>query len=268
MTASEPGLSWALAGLILGPAVAAVALWAGALSVSGAAAAAGVGAVVLAAGGLPWAVLLLAFFVSGSALTGWRLKRGGRSRVRRDAAQVLANGGVAAAAGVLRLALGPAPGEAGLWDLLMAGSLAAMTADTWASEIGVMSGSRPRLLVGGTSVPPGTSGAVSWPGTAAGLAGALLMAVLAGGTLGGTRVGGAVLAGGMVGLFLDSLLGATIQARFQCRRCGRAVESARRHRHDCPGPVERCGGMAWLDNDGVNALAAAGGGLAAAALLL
>ncbi|MBE3597282.1 MAG: DUF92 domain-containing protein [Limnochordaceae bacterium] len=274
MPADPAGPVWPVAGIILGPAVAAAGFRARALSRSGAVAAAVVGAVMLAAGGLAWALILLAFFVSGSALTAWRRGRAGRPAVGRDAAQVLANGGVATLAGLMRLAFGAAGWRVGaaagsgagvtIWDLLAAGSLAAMTADTWASEIGVLSGARPRLLIGGRVVAPGTSGAVSGPGTAAGLAGALVIATLAGAAFGGAAVAAAVLVGGVVGLFVDSWLGATLQARFECRRCGRPVEVPRRHLLTCSGPVEYHGGLAWLDNDGVNALGAACGALVAA----
>ena len=83
------------------------------------------------AAGFEWSGLLLlfAFFLSGSLLTQWSGGAGGR----RDAGQVLANGGVAAAAAI-----------AGGWPAF-AGALAAATADTWATEIGAFSTVAPRL---------------------------------------------------------------------------------------------------------------------------
>ena len=90
------------------------------LTADGLAAALAVGGAV--AVGLGWrgAVLLLAFFVSGSVLT--RLAGDPpEGSAARNARQVVANGGAAAAAALL-----------GSWPVA-AGALAAATADTWAT---------------------------------------------------------------------------------------------------------------------------------------
>ena len=59
---------------------------------------------------------------------------------RRDAGQVLANGGAAALAALL----GPARPELALW--LVTGTLAAAAADTWASSLGRRSRDQPRAI--------------------------------------------------------------------------------------------------------------------------
>lgn len=264
---ANPALALAAAG-----AVSAAAWRAGALTKSGALAATVVGALVFWAGELAWATLLLAFFVSGSALTRWRRRReeGGSAanRAGRDASQVLANGGVAAMAAVMRLVAGPDGAAAGtwVWDAVVAGSLAAMTADTWATEVGLLSGARPVLLVGWRPVEPGRSGAISAPGTLAGLAGAAALAGLSRAVLGSTALAAGALAGGLIGLLADSLLGAALQGRWRCARCGRVVEVPRRHRARCTGPLRLEGGRPWLDNDGVNALASLAGAVASLAV--
>jgi uncharacterized membrane protein len=56
---------------------------------------------------------------------------------------------------------------------------------------------------------------------------------------------------GMGGMLLDSLLGAAIQGRFYCDQCGRTSEQ---RVHRCGAATRRLGGIAWLTNDGVNAL--------------
>ena len=91
------------------------------LSPDGLAAAACVGAAVW--WGLGWrgAILLLAFFISGSVLTRLATGRG----ARRTARQVVANGGAAALAALV-----------GSWSVT-AGALAAAAADTWATEVGL-----------------------------------------------------------------------------------------------------------------------------------
>ena len=91
----------ALAAALLGGGVAGVAYWRRTLTRDGAMAAALIGAVVFFTGGLPAAASLLVFFGSSSALS--RLDETRKASgplaqakgARRDAWQVLANGGVA-----------------------------------------------------------------------------------------------------------------------------------------------------------------------------
>jgi uncharacterized protein (TIGR00297 family) len=171
--------------------------------------------------------LLLAFFISGSLLT-----RGGGQRTAR---QVVANGGVAALAAL-----------AGSWPAF-AGALAAATADTWATEIGSFSKARPRLITSGEPVPRGASGGITLLGTAGGVAGALVMGLLAWMLGAHTRqLAGVVALAGAGGMLLDSLLGATVQGSFE---------------HE---PVQPARGYAWLDNDAVNLAATLSGAAIAA----
>jgi uncharacterized membrane protein len=71
-----------------------------------------------------------------------------------------------------------------------------------------------------------------------------------------------VFAGGFGGALLDSLLGATLQARRWCPACERECEV---ERHGCGTTTAPRSGFAWLTNDGVNFAATAGGALLAAA---
>ncbi len=264
--------TWATAvGLAL--AVAGAGWWAGALTPGGAVAATLVGALVFGAGGLPWAVLLVGFFVSGSSLTAWRRRvrgavRAPRPSAGRDARQVLANGGVASVAAALRLVAVSGLAPAWAYDALVAGSLAAMTADTWATEVGLASGRTPVSIIGWRPVEAGRSGGVTLPGTAAGTAGAALMAALTWGMLGSPALAWGALVGGVSGMLLDSLIGAAWQGRWRCHRCGRAVERPRPHLQTCAGPLRLEGGRPWLDNDGVNALSSVAAGLVAVAATL
>jgi uncharacterized protein (TIGR00297 family) len=191
------------------------------LSSSGAVAALAVGGATVWGTGWRGLGLLLAFFVSGSLLT-----RGGG---RRNARQVVANGGVAAAAALL-----------GAWPAF-AGAVAAATADTWATEIGAFSPTPPRLITSGVPVPQGASGGITPLGTTGGVLGAVVIGVLTW-VLGrhDVRLAGVVAVAGVMGMLVDSLLGATVQ-----------------------GAPAR--GYAWLDNDIVNLAATlAGAGVAAA----
>jgi uncharacterized membrane protein len=203
-----------------------------------------VGSAVLAGTGWQGGGVLAAFFVSSSLISrGAPAPRGLDPKgERRDHRQVLANGGVAAAAALVGLHDTPL----GLW--LLTGALAAAAADTWATALGARSATAPRLLLGGRAVPPGTSGGVTPLGTLGGAAGALGVATL-GALLSGISILLPVAAlVGFGGMTLDSALGGA-QGRFRCPRC---AEPSEWPRHRCGTATVHEGGLAWLDNDGVN----------------
>jgi uncharacterized protein (TIGR00297 family) len=259
-----PVLVRLLAGLLLAAAIAAAARRARSLSTSGAIAAALLGAACVAAG-WRWGALLIAYFVASSLLSRWREEAKARRTAgivakggERDAMQVIANGGVYALFAVLAL-VRPSP----VLEAIALGALAAATADTWGTEIGTLARGTPRLVTTWRAVPAGTSGAVSVMGTLATVAGALFVggAALA---LGWRRgpVAAAVL-GGIMGATVDSVLGATVQARRWCEACAMPTE---REVHSCGATTRHAGGLAWLDNDRVNLAAVVAGALAAGAL--
>lgn len=224
---------------------------AGSLSRSGAVAAVIVGALTFGIGGLLPAVLLLLFFFSSSALSrvGGARKRsvaiayskGGR----RDCGQVLANGALAAL-----LSVGYGLTRSPLWLAGLAGALAAVTADTWATELGVLARRPPRRVTTGECVPAGTSGAISLPGMLAAIGGALWIGVPAGLVQAWPALIGAAALGGLAGSLFDSLLGATVQAIYICPACKKETE--RFPVHGCGTPTVPLRGWRWLDNDGVN----------------
>lgn len=152
----------------------------------------------------------------------------------RGAAQVAANLGMAALImdPSLQSALidtHPLAGRtfASLFALGLA-ALAEAAADTVSSEIGQVLGGRPRMITTLRSVEPGTDGAITLAGTVAGILAAGLVAVAGCLALhGDTSLLLVSWAGGVFGLFFDSLLGATL---------------------------ERAG---WLNNDAVNFLSTA-----------
>jgi len=205
------------------------------LTPDGVVAALGVGFLVTWRFSWPGLALLGACFLSGSLLSQFAERRA----PRRNARQVIANGGVAALAACL-----------GSWPAA-AGALAAATADTWATEIGAFSPIPPRLIVTGQRVARGTSGGITALGTLGGIAGAVVMAALARGVAAPGRVLGvlALTGAGVAGLVLDSLLGATLQGRYECPGCAARFE---RGNSVCHESVRLVGGWRWLDNDGVN----------------
>lgn len=241
MTSVSPALASVAAAL-----VAAGAWRLGALTTGGAVAAAAVGTAALLAG-LSWALLLLFFFVSSTALS--RLEQPGdgvRSMLRdgpRNAKQVLANGAIFAVA-----ALGYIVQDGSLWTAIGAGAMAAATADTWSTEVGTRCGGTPRHILRLTRLPKGASGGITLVGSAAAVVGAWLTSAVARG-LQFDVAATAIVAGGLTGAFADSVLGATVQERRWCDTCGVSTE---RPVHTCGASTRVSGGWRRFDNDAVN----------------
>jgi uncharacterized protein (TIGR00297 family) len=247
-------------GLLFSTAVGGVAYWRRSLTASGWLGAVLVGTLTFGFGGWAWGLTLIAFFVSSSLLSRYKealkerraaekFAKGGR----RDLGQALANGGLAALCA-------------------QAASMATVTADTWATELGVLSSRPPRLITSGRPVSPGTSGGVTLLGTAVAAAGALaiglvlwLLLVLEGRPA-GAWIAAAALVGGLGGAMFDSLLGATVQAIYAYPD-GRETE----RRADREGrPTRFLRGWPWLTNDLVNLISSVAGAalaMAVAALL-
>ncbi|WP_353268915.1 DUF92 domain-containing protein [Gemmatimonas sp.] len=248
--------------------VALLAWRAGSLSRSGAGAALLVGTVCLTAG-RAWGLFLVLWFVLASlaskvgqrakaAATGDVVAKGGP----RDALQVLANGGVYAAAALVALLR---PEDAGVAAAIGAAALVAAGADTLATETGTLSKGRPWSLRTGSFVPTGTSGAVSVPGSVGMLLAALGFALSAHwvGLIPMSAVAAVALAG-VTGAVVDTVVGAWWQARRWCPSCERETEQ---HRHRCGTTTVHYRGVSWLGNDAVNLLCTVAGAAAMGAIL-
>jgi uncharacterized protein (TIGR00297 family) len=139
-------------------------------------------------------------------------------RKGRTAAQVAANLGAAAMVSIplssvhltvrlLSFAIRP-------FLIASIASLAEATADTLSSELGEVLGGEPILLTTLRRVPAGTDGAISLAGTLAGCAGAAVIALIAMAALRLSLAEALIaFAAGVLGLFFDSLLGATLERR-------------------------------------------------------
>ncbi len=259
-----------LIGFLLAVVIALASFVAGALSVSGMFAAVVLGTVVFGLGGWGATFMLLTFFVSSSLLSKLFKKQKSKAEEkfskgsRRDAMQVLANGGVAGLFILLQQALPDT-----LWIFAgMAASLAAANADTWATELGVLSRTTPRLITNGNAVEPGTSGAISPTGILAAFAGSLLITLVGlfffpagNGTALGIKLafGACITLAGVAGSLVDSWLGATFQAIYYCQQCGKETEKY--PQHSCGTATELVRGKKWLNNDWVNIACTLSGGL-------
>jgi uncharacterized protein (TIGR00297 family) len=245
-----------LLGEILALIITSLAFAAKALDLSGAIAAFLVGTIIFGIGGWTFAAPMLVFFI-GSSLLSRIAERGGKVSLemmaksgRRDAAQVLANGLLPTLVVITSLFI-----QKDTAYLLYLGGIAAATADTWATEIGLLFGKQPRSILNGKKVAAGTSGGITMAGVVGAILGAAAIA-LAGEwgyrtfeqseMIGSAFIGIAIA--GVIAQFVDSLLGATVQRRNQCAVCGKITE---RDKH-CGQPTNYFSGWWWLDNDGVN----------------
>ncbi len=241
-------------GLVAASVVAFGGLRARALTRSGAIAAAVVGTAIFGLGGLRWAAVMVGFFVLSSALSrvGRKRKRHAEAFVekgsRRDAVQVLANGGVAALVAVLH---GITPHAAFLFPAFI-GSMAAATADTWSTEIGSLSRTPPRSILTGKMVTAGSSGGITPLGLLGALVGALAIGTIGG--VGGPHSLSIIVIGtlaGLIGSLVDSLIGASVQRLYHCPRC---MVSTERTLHTCGTPTVAIRGWVGVNNDTVNAV--------------
>ena len=213
------------------------------LTKSGAIAASVVGSAVFAGTGVRGSVTLMMYFLSASLLS--QLPRPAvfaQSRgSKRDAIQVLANGGVPSLLAAIHF---HAPARRRpVVSLAYASAVAAAAADTWATELGGRYGANPRSIVTGRRVTPGVSGGVSLLGLAATAAGSALIALTA------TALGPgspreishqrnflAISTAGVAGSLVDSLVGATLQEARFCHKCSTSTEL----------PTHACGAKSML----------------------
>jgi uncharacterized protein (TIGR00297 family) len=255
-----------LAGLVLSTLIGGVAYNRGTLTRSGWAGAILTGTLTFGFGGWTWGITLIVFFITSSLLS--RLRQTYKQRLagekfekssRRDLLQALANGG---AGGVCAL-LYALSGESVALLAVFAGLMATVTADTWATELGVLNRRPPRLITTLRAVAPGTSGGITLLGVLASSAGALVigltMLIL---SLLERQVVllwlvPAALVGGVIGSLSDSLLGATVQAIY---RTSAGEETERAHDHSGTAH-QHMRGRRWMNNDAVNFISSLIGGL-------
>ncbi len=238
-------------GIFLAAAIVVVSLRFHFLKPSGVAATFLLAIIIFGIGGWQWTVPILIFFVASSLLSKFGKKRKSAFDLlfeksdTRDAGQVAANGGVA---GMLVLCQCIVPSNE-FWYPLYLASLAAVTADTWGTEIGVLAHGSPRSILTMKRVETGTSGGVSLAGIVGGACGAFLIALSGSGWFHfDVRLIVFVIFSGIAGSLADSFLGATIQAQYRCVVCGKVTEK-KRH---CEKDTVLVRGVRWINNDAVN----------------
>lgn len=225
---------------------------------------------------------LFTFFISSNLLTKYRKKdkkdvqdkfeKGGE----RDTSQVLANGFggfIFALAHLLVFIFTDNVIVSNAFIYASITAIATVTADTWGTEIGILSNDQPYWILNlKKKVERGTSGGISFKGTFAAFIGAIIVAVimLLIEIFWKNPIPASVtwqiylfipFAGiaGFIGALIDSLLGATIQGFFKCQVCNKGTEK----RIHCKEPTKITRGQEWFRNDHVNFFASFLAGLIA-----
>ncbi|MFN2111373.1 MAG: DUF92 domain-containing protein, partial [Anaerolineae bacterium] len=283
-----PAIRLAEEGFVVSAAIGWIAHKREALSPSGILGAILTGTAIFGFGGWTWGLLLITFFILASLLS--KFKEGIKTDLaekfakgsRRDLAQALANGG----AGALIAIAYRFTGQPLLWFAFV-GAMATVNADTWATELGVLSKRPPRLITTGARVEVGTSGGISLQGTLATLAGGAAIGVAGALFLyveslirytprlllhplsclvypGNCTLLPLIAAlAGLAGSLCDSLLGATVQAIYYSVKREKETEKD----IDPDGtPNTLLRGWRWLNNDWVNFISSAVGAAIAALL--
>jgi uncharacterized protein (TIGR00297 family) len=233
-----------------------VAIVARAIDRAGFFASVAVGYSVLLGGGWGWFAIVATFFVLGVGFTyfeyeykksiGSAQEKGGA----RNWPNILANGAVAAILALVQLSSGGTSLVAAF-----VGATSTAASDTVATEIGLLSRSRPRLITHlGREVPPGTSGGVSSLGFLGAIMASAVIGLLAF-VLHLSRAGPLIIVvsvvSGVVGATADSILGATVQRKGVCIVCGAHTENLTHHEQ----PTKLVSGLAFMDNNAVNLMA-------------
>lgn len=188
----------------------------GKLSIPAALAGGLTGILVFGGGGYTGLVMLGAFFMLGIWSTSHRkdikaaIFTQGPHPEKRNAGQVLANGGTAALAGLLAMV---DPAHDKLYLLMMAASLASAIADTLSSELGMVYGRNHYNILTFKRDQKGLDGVVSLEGTLLGMGGAAVMAVIYSLFQGFGKESLLIVLAGVLGNLLDSLLGASLERR-------------------------------------------------------
>lgn len=221
------------------------------LNLSGVVAAVVMGAAATVMGGFTSLSLYLFFLISAAVIGKLSKRIRGLDRIhkkggRRDAVQVLANGGAALAAMLIH-AFDSSP----VYLAVFTACLAEACSDTWASEIGVLSKSEPVSILTFTKVPKGLSGGVSLLGTCSAMLSSVLYGIFAFSCYDGINLSlvMVVIFSSFAGVMTDSVLGATLQAHFYDEKEDIITEHSRDREGNA---LKLVRGLRFMDNDMVN----------------
>ena len=232
-----------------------------------------VGLIIWIFGGWSWFLIILLFHLLAAIMTKFKYKKKEVSGLAQEKGgarawpNVIANGLVAALFSL----------SSGIYFLIFKtnldiffygfiGAVAAMTADTIATELGLLSKSQPRLITTFKKVIPGTSGGVTILGELAALLGSSIIGIfgwilvffnlISTNLIFNYPILLGAIAGGMLGCLVDSIIGATVQGLYNCSKCDKITE---KKIHGCGTITDQIQGIALIDNNVVNLLGSISG---------
>jgi len=211
-------------------------------------------------GGIKWSVPIMTFFILSSILSKLRKKKNESVEIYfeksgvRDYLQVIANGGLG---GILVILNAVKHNE--IYYMIYLATLSAVCADTWATEIGTWKKTATYNILNLKPVAQGVSGGISLPGTIGAVLGSI--AILFSGILwidiSYIHYTILIIAAGVFGCVIDSILGATIQAQNKCSVCNKVTEKI----VHCGTEADHFSGYRWINNDVVNFFSGVAGAL-------
>jgi len=151
------------------------------------------------------------------------------------------------------------------------GSLSFALSDTIATEVGLLSKAKPRSILTGKEIDTGQSGGVTIQGEIAALTGSLLIGIMCGLLIPKDIllymhvILPAAVTGGMISTNIDSIFGATIQAKYRCETCRKYLEKRAMH---CNFLTVQEKGISLVDNNVVNLLSAIIGAVISASFII
>ena len=201
--------------------------------------------------GWKWTTPIVTFFILSSLLS--KIENDNKSKIhksfdkssKRDFVQVLSNGGI----GGLLLIVNQIYQKEILF-FLYAGTIAAVCADTWATEIGTLFKSKTINILNLREVGQGVSGAVSIYGLVGAFLGAVSVSIASIFWFEFDKIFFflIIVTAGFIGSLIDSFLGTAVQAQYKCDVCSEVTE---RKFHSSK-KTNLISGLKWMNNDTVN----------------
>jgi uncharacterized protein (TIGR00297 family) len=230
------------------------------LTFSGSLAAFFLAVIIYGFGTWQWTIPIVTFFILSSLLSKYRKNKNESVETyfektgERDHFQVLANGGLACLLVTINYFN---PSE--LIYIIYLSCIAAVCADTWATEIGTISKTKTIDIISFKKVKQGVSGGVSLPGILGSLAGAIVIAATSLPWIESNHLMNLIIimSAGFIGSVSDSILGTSVQAKYICIICSSVTEK----KIHCSNETVLKKGIRWMNNDAVNFGASISGGL-------
>jgi uncharacterized protein (TIGR00297 family) len=213
---------------------------------------------IFSLGGIQWSVPILTFFFLSSILSKLRKKKNENVELYfdksgvRDHMQVIANGGLGGVLVVLNVLYSNE-----IFYLMYLALLAAVCADTWATEIGTWKKTNTYNILNLQKVEQGVSGGISFRGIVGSLAGSfiIMLSGLIWITVPYVKYLLLIILSGLLGSLVDSILGATIQIQYKCCTCGKVTE----RKIHCGMETKYYKGLSIINNGIVNLIAGISG---------